>query len=88
VIPHQIGGPNLARSSSQPGSFQFLIALFVDCATRLYVDRAMSKLSFALLAVYLIVMTALIADIYLLAGSCPVTIKIANMLLAGGYCDE
>jgi hypothetical protein len=65
-----------------------LIALFVDCATRLYLDRAMSKLSFALLAVYLIVMTALVADIYFLAGRCPVTITIANMLLAGGYCDE
>jgi hypothetical protein len=48
----------------------------------------MSKLSVALLAVYLIVMTALIADMYLLAGSCPMTIKIANILLAGGYCDE
>jgi hypothetical protein len=48
----------------------------------------MSKLSVALLAVYLIVMTALIADMYLLAGSCSMTIKIANILLAGGYCDE
>jgi hypothetical protein len=48
----------------------------------------MSKLSVALLAVYLIVMTALIADIYLLAGSCPITIKIADTLIAGGYCPH
>ena len=48
----------------------------------------MSKLSVALLAVYLIVMTALVADMYLLGGSCPMTIKIANVLLAGGYCNE
>ena len=47
----------------------------------------MSKLSFALLAVYLIVITGLIADMYLLAGGCPVTIKIAEMLMAGGYCE-
>jgi hypothetical protein len=45
VIPHQIGGPNLARSSSQPGSFQYLIALVVDCATRLYVDRRITQRS-------------------------------------------
>ena len=48
----------------------------------------MSKLSVALIAVYLIAMTVRVADIYLLSGRCPVAIKIANMLLAGGYCDE
>jgi hypothetical protein len=41
VIPHQIGGPNLARRQ-QPSSFQFLIVLLVDCATPLYVDRCMT----------------------------------------------
>ena len=48
----------------------------------------MSKLSVALLAVYLIVMTALIADVYLLGGSCPMTIKIADKLIAGGHCEH
>jgi len=48
----------------------------------------MSKLSFASLAVYLIVVSALVADVYLLSGDCPMTITIAGMLLAGGYCKE
>jgi hypothetical protein len=48
----------------------------------------MSKLSFALLSVYLIVVTALVADIYLLAGGCPMTIRIASILMAGGYYNE
>jgi hypothetical protein len=56
-----------------------LIASFVDYATRLHIDRRVSNLSFALLAVYLIVMTALIADMYFLAGGRPMTIRLDNV---------
>ena len=48
----------------------------------------MSKLSFALLSVYLIVVTALVADIYLLAVGGPMTIRISSILMAGGCCNE
>jgi hypothetical protein len=67
-----------------------LIALVVDYATPLYVDRRMSPLRLAIITVCLVIAAAIVASVmWERAGKCPQTITIGGaVLVAGGNCKQ